>query len=102
MSSIYEALKRSQASSPEQSRSNTPYIVRGRRIYWIVAAAVLISSRVTAAAIFWMAPKGESGPSSGCRSACHAGPTRTLVLMNKGDRLRRKNDLRERLRPTRR
>ncbi|HNQ85129.1 MAG TPA: tetratricopeptide repeat protein [Deltaproteobacteria bacterium] len=94
MSSIYEALKRSQASSPEQSRSNTPYIVRGRRIYWIVAAAVLISSALTAAAIFWMAPeRGERSVETVAAQPVTPGPVRTLELMNKGDRLRRKNDL---------
>lgn len=94
MSSIYEALKRSQMSSPGPSRSDAPGITRGRRVYWIMAAAVLISSALTATAVYWFghAEKGRPTDTIAIQPA-PSSPERIIDLMNRGDRMHRKNDL---------
>lgn len=94
MSSIYEALKRSQASSSEPSRSEAPGTPRGRGIYLIIAAAIVISSAITAAAIHWL---GSNRPGTSFETvveqpAATADPERIIDLMNRADRLHRKDD----------
>jgi tetratricopeptide (TPR) repeat protein len=93
MSSIYEALKRSQAGNTDPSLTDERPIQRGFRIYWIVAAA-LISSAVTAVLIYGIGIVGQDRvPVPASTRTTPSNPERTVDLMNKADRLSRKSDL---------
>lgn len=95
MSSIYEALKRSQVSGTIPSHAPDRSITRRRRTYLLVAAAIVVSSSITAALIFGLGVTGKGGPREAAivSRAAPSDPGRIIDLMNKADRLRRKNDL---------
>lgn len=96
MSSIYEALKRTQTSAPVPTRADGQQNPRGKRTYWVVAAAVIVSSALTGALIYGLGTSGQR--TTGEPAAVHAdalNPERIIELMNKAERLRRKNSMEE-------
>ena len=95
MSSIYEALRRTQMNGTEPSRTEGPRITRGRRVYLVVAAAIVISSSITAALIYGIGFSEKKGPQETTTVAQPVAqdPGRIIDLMNRADRLHRKDDL---------
>ncbi len=91
MSSIYEALKRSQmnrqvSSGRDLREGNRPY-----RIYWIVIAAVILGSALTAAVLYGIGAMGKNqGAAPQAAQSVQADPRRIIDLMNKADRLQTK------------
>lgn len=95
MSSIYEALKRTQMNNPEPSRTEGPRITRGRRVYLVIAAAIVLSSSVTAVLIYGLSNSGRERiqEPAAITGPVQSEPGRIIDLMNRADRLHRKNDL---------
>ncbi|HPI91771.1 MAG TPA: tetratricopeptide repeat protein [Deltaproteobacteria bacterium] len=94
MSSIYDALKRSQMGGKEPPRMDEAQVVRGARVYWIIAAAIVISSAATVALLYGIGFIGQGGGDAPvAASPVPVSPERIIDLMNKADRLQRKEDL---------
>lgn len=94
MSSIYDALKRSQMSGTEPPRMDGAQVVRGARVYWIIAAAIVVSSAATVVLLYGIGFIGQGGGDAPVvASPAPVGPERIIDLMNKADRLQRKEDL---------
>ena len=94
MSSIYEALKRTQVNRPVASGAHAPQGVQARRIFWILAAAILISSAATTALLYGVGVVGKArtAPLQVIKQP-QANPERIMDLMNKADRLHTKGEM---------
>lgn len=93
MSSIYEALKRTQMNRPVESGAGAERRAHAPRIYWIIAAAIVFSSAATAALLYGIGMVGST--EAGAPKVVQAPPVdsgRIIDLMNKADRLHAKGD----------
>jgi tetratricopeptide (TPR) repeat protein len=96
MSSIYEALKRTQTNRTVASGTDTPKGFQARRIFWIIAAAILISSAATAALLYGIGVVGKAKtPAHEDIKTVQANSERIIDLMNRADRLHDKGDTQE-------
>jgi tetratricopeptide (TPR) repeat protein len=95
MSSIYEALKRTQGDRPVASGAHAPQGVQARKIFWILAAAILISSAATTALLYGVGVVGKAGtaPPPQVIKPPQANPERIIDLMNKAERLHTKGEM---------
>ncbi len=94
MSSIYEALKRTQMNRNVSSSADVTEGVRSPRIYWIIIMAILLSSALTTAVLYGIGIIGKA------RTAGHEveqpvkeDSSRIIDLMNKADRLHSKGQM---------
>src|SRR5208337_4295777 len=94
MSSIYEALKRTQVNRPVASGAHAPQGIQARRIFWILAAAILISSAATTALLYGVGVVGKArtAPLQVTKQP-QANPERIMDLMNKAERLHTKGEM---------
>jgi len=92
MSSIYEALKRTQLNRNVSSGGGLRGSEKSHRIYWVVIAAVILGSVLTTAVLYGVGVIGR-GKSEVHQSAAHTGqadPERIIDLMNRAERLQTK------------
>lgn len=96
MSSIYEALKRSQMNRHVSSGRDLREGDRPYRIYWIVIAAVILGSALTAAVLYGTGVIGRNQAAAPqAAPSVQADPGRVIDLMNKADRLQTKGQAQE-------
>jgi tetratricopeptide (TPR) repeat protein len=94
MSSIYEALKRTQMNRHVASGAHVSKGVHSHRIYWIIIMAILVSSALTTALIYGIGIIGKARPvSHEAQQPVQEDAGRILDLMNKADRLHSKGQM---------
>lgn len=94
MSSIYEALKRTQMNRALPSGQITCGETRNRKIFWIIAAAVIISSAVTAALLYGIGIMGREKPGPSVAAVPKETDRQHFAdLMQEADRLHARGDL---------
>jgi tetratricopeptide (TPR) repeat protein len=96
MSSIYEALKRTQRDRHVASSEDVTEGFRSHRVYWLIIAAILLSSALTMALLYGMGIIGKV-PTAGheVKQPVREDTSRILDLMNKADRLHAKGQMTE-------
>ena len=94
MSSIYEALKRTQVNRTVASGTQETKGVQAHRIFWILAAAILLSSAATTALLYGIGAVGKvkTAPVQAIKQP-QANPERIIDLMNKAERLHTKGEM---------
>jgi tetratricopeptide (TPR) repeat protein len=94
MSSIYEALKRTQMNRHVASGEDVAQRVRSYRVYWIIIAAILLGSALTAALFYGIGIIGEvHSTSHKAEQPFQEDTSRIADLMNKADRLHSKGQV---------
>jgi tetratricopeptide (TPR) repeat protein len=94
MSSIYEALKRTQMNRHVASSADVSEGVRSHRVYWIIIAALLLGSALTTALLYGIGIIGKTHSASQVvEQQAQEDTSRIFDLMNKADRLRSKGQL---------
>jgi tetratricopeptide (TPR) repeat protein len=88
MSSIYEALKRTQMNRHDASGTDVMGGVQSHRVYWIIITAILLSSALTTAVLYGVGIIGKAHTvTHEAVQPVQEDTTRIVDLMNKADRL---------------
>ncbi len=93
MSSIYDALKRTQTNRPFPPRSDGPQPEKGARTVRAIVAAVIVGSALTLALVYGVSRMGDRPGTT--PAPAETGPVdqeKVAGLMNKADRLRLRDD----------
>jgi len=94
MSSIYEALKRTQMDKYVASRADVPEGIKSHRPYWLIIAAILLSSALTTALLYGIGIIGKADSATHeMKQPVQEDSSRIIDLMNKADRLHSKGQM---------
>jgi tetratricopeptide (TPR) repeat protein len=94
MSSIYEALKRTQMNRHVASNAEVIEGIQSHRIYWLVIAAILLGSVTTTALLYGIGIIGKGHTvAHKIEQPVREDTSRIIDLMNKADRLHSKGQM---------